>query len=219
MSTRRGRGVTSNVGSKVCTVSLERQNSENIELRLPYVILDLNSFVVTHIHCIKKLEQTLNIFLLDHDIERCAQYHCDQHVVKMILESVQILCTSLNKMELKTPYRSTHNNHPCVLWVGDSYDNFLWLKDLTLFLNDEYLHRFEKQNNHRSIDVLESISGYRYRRRGLTPFAQAMPGEYKIAGDPVAAYRRFYIAEKLSFARWTRRDKPEWIVDEKSEAA
>jgi len=155
----------------------------------------------------------MNIFLLDHDIERCAQYHCDQHVVKMILESVQILCTTLNKMGLETPYKSTHRNHPCVLWVGESFDNFLWLKDLTLYLDDEYRFRFEKQASHRSIDVLHSISGYRYARRGLTPFVQAMPVEYKIPGDTVSAYRQFYIAEKKHFARWTRRDKPQWFKD------
>ncbi|WP_231579463.1 hypothetical protein [Photobacterium iliopiscarium] len=49
----------------------------------------------------------MNIFILDHDIEKCAQYHCDQHVVKMILESVQLLCTALNKKGFTTPYKST----------------------------------------------------------------------------------------------------------------
>ena len=161
----------------------------------------------------------MNIFLLDDDIERCAQYHCDQHVVKMILESVQILCTVLNKMDLETPYKSTHKNHPCVLWVGDSFDNFLWLKDLTLFLNDEYRYRFDKPINHRSIDILKSISGYRYARRGLTPFVQAMPNEYKIPGDAITAYRHFYIAEKQCFARWTRRDKPDWFAEFEPEIA
>jgi len=155
----------------------------------------------------------LNIFLLDHDIERCAQSHCDQHVVKMILESVQILCTALNKIGMETPYKSTHRNHPCVLWVGESFDNFLWLKDLAWFLNDEYQYRFDKSEDHRSIEVLKSISSYRYARRGLTPFAQAMPGEYKIPGDAVNAYRRFYVGEKQRFARWTRREKPVWFVE------
>ena len=159
----------------------------------------------------------MNIFLLDHDIERCAQYHCDQHVVKMILESVQILCTALNKLNMQTPYQPTHNNHPCVVWVDESFDNFLWLKDLTMFLNDEYRYRFDKQRDHRSIDVLNSISGYRYARRGLTPFAQAMPSEYRIPGDPVNAYRHFYSAEKKHFARWTKRDKPAWFVELVSE--
>ena len=131
----------------------------------------------------------------------------------MILESVQIMCTVLNKMGLVTPYRSTHNNHPCVLWVGESFDNFLWLKDLTWFLNDEYQYRFDKSEDHRSIEVLRSISGYRYARRGLTPFAQAMPIEYKIPGDAVNAYRNFYVGEKQRFARWTQREKPAWFVE------
>ena len=57
----------------------------------------------------------MNIFILDEDIKTCAQYHCDQDVVKMILESVQILCTALNKKGFTTPYKSTHMKHPSVL--------------------------------------------------------------------------------------------------------
>lgn len=67
----------------------------------------------------------MNIFVLDTDTKKCARYHCDQHVVKMILESVQILCTALNKKDISTPYKSTHQKHPCVLWVEYSYDNFV----------------------------------------------------------------------------------------------
>lgn len=155
----------------------------------------------------------MNIFVLDQDIERCAQYHCDQHVVKMILESVQMLCTALNKKGETTPYKSTHQTHPCVLWVEASYDNFLWLRDLAGRLNDEYRYRYDKKENHRSIEVLDTISRFRYARKGLTPFAQAMPEEYKVPDDAVSAYRRFYIGEKLEFARWTRRDKPDWLLE------
>ena len=53
----------------------------------------------------------MNIFILDRDVTMCARYHCDQHVVKMILESVQLLCTALNKKGFDTPYRSTHIRH------------------------------------------------------------------------------------------------------------
>ena len=154
----------------------------------------------------------MNIFLLDHDIERCARYHCDQHVVKMILESMQLLCTALNKKGMETPYKSTHVKHPCVLWVEESFDNFLWLKDLTLLLNDEYRYRFDRAQDHASMRVLPLISRYRYERCGLTPFAQAMPDPYKVPGDAVSAYRRFYIGDKAHFARWTRRDVPDWFA-------
>lgn len=153
----------------------------------------------------------MNIFVLDSDIEKCAQYHCDQHVVKMILESVQMLCTALNKKGFTTPYKSTHMKHPCVLWVEDSFDNFIWLKELALALNAEYRYRFEKEIDHKSIQVLDQIDEYSYPGRGLTDFAQAMPEEYKVPGHAVRAYRQFYLGEKMAFAKWTKRPVPEWI--------
>jgi hypothetical protein len=154
----------------------------------------------------------MNIFVLDKNIETCAQYHCDQHVVKMILESIQMLCTALNKKGFTTPYRSTHTKHPCVLWVEESYDNFTWLRELALALNNEYRYRYDKDCDHKSIAVLDDIARHKYASVGLTEFAQAMPDQYKVPGDAVQAYRQFYIGEKLGFARWTMRQTPEWIM-------
>lgn len=153
----------------------------------------------------------MNIFILDKNIIKCAKFHCDQHVVKMILESVQILCTSLNKKGFTTPYKSTHINHPCVLWVEESYDNFSWLSELAFALNDEYKYRYRKTTNHSSINVLEEISKIKFESFGLTEFAQAMPDQYKVSGDAVSAYRKFYVGEKMKFAKWTRRKPPAWI--------
>ena len=152
----------------------------------------------------------MNIFVLDKNIKKCAAYHCDQHVVKMILESVQMLCTALNKKGFTTPYKSTHVKHPCVLWVEQSYDNYLWLENLAIALNDEYDYRYQKNKDHKSISVLGQIKQHRFESNGLTEFAQAMPDQYKVSGDAVTAYRQFYIGEKLSFANWTRRRRPTW---------
>ena len=154
----------------------------------------------------------MNIFVLDHDITRCAQAHCDRHVNKMILESVQMLCTALNKKGFSTPYRSTHANHPCVLWVGESYDNFQWLCRLALALNAEYRFRYGKDRDHASIAVLHQVSGHRFHSAGLTEFAQAMPERYKVPGNAVQAYRAFYRGEKAAIAQWTRRPEPAWWV-------
>ena len=154
----------------------------------------------------------MNIFVLDTDIKRCARYHCDQHVSKMILESAQLLCTALNLRGFETPYRSTHAKHPCTIWLGESYANFEWLVALTFALNDEYRYRFQKTADHASVAVVRTVAELRYESSGLTPFAQAMPDHYKVVGDPVTAYRRFYVGEKLSFARWTRRRRPRWAV-------
>jgi len=153
----------------------------------------------------------MNIFILDDNIEQCAQYHCDQHVVKMILESVQMLCTALNKKGYTTPYKSTHVKHPCVLWAEESFSNYLWLKDLANALNAEYKFRFEKESDHKSILVLGKIAEYSFEDHGLTEFPQAMPDEYKIKGDAIQAYRQFYVGEKMGFAKWTKRPKPNWI--------
>ena len=152
----------------------------------------------------------MNIFVLDQTIKTCAQYHCDQHVSKMILESVQILCTALNKKGITTPYRSTHVKHPCVLWAEQSFENFCWLKTLVEELNREYRWRYEKDQDHASMAVLAAIDIHRFEALGLTPFAQAMPDQYKNPDDPVAAYRAFYCNEKSSFATWKKREVPPW---------
>lgn len=154
----------------------------------------------------------MNIFVLDQDIERCARWHCDAHVSKMILESVQILCTALNKKGFDAPYRSTHVKHPCVLWVEASYDNFLWLARLARALNHEYRFRYRRDRDHASIAVLERIESMHFESNGLTEFAQAMPDKYKVPGDAVTAYRAFYLGEKAAFARWTRRAPPAWWI-------
>ena len=145
----------------------------------------------------------MNIFVLDRDIEKCAQYHCDQHVVKMILESVQLLCTALNKKGFDTPYRSTHVKHPCVLWVEESYGNFVWLKELTIALNAEYQFRYQKTSSHKSMSVLGEIEKFRFTDCGLTEFAQAMPDHYKIPGDAVRASSTRMLPQASTAARRT----------------
>ncbi len=154
----------------------------------------------------------MNIFVLDRDIEACARAHCDQHVNKMVLESVQLLCTALNKNGFSTPYRSTHQKHPCVMWVEESFDNFVWLRELALALNRESQWRYGRARDHASIRVLREIEIHRFAGKGMTEFRQAMPQEYKVEGDPVAAYRNFYLGEKSRFATWRKREAPDWYL-------
>jgi hypothetical protein len=47
----------------------------------------------------------------------------------------------------------------------------------------------------------------------LTPFALAMPNEFK-TDDPVESYRNYYMSEpKQKIASWKKkREKPEWYV-------
>ena len=148
--------------------------------------------------------------MLDRNIRRCARYHCDQHVVKMILESAQMMCTTLSKHGFEVPYHPTHLQHPCVLWLDESYDNFLWLKELATELNAEYRFRYQRKVDHASMRVIHQIESYRYKRCGLTEFAQVMPDEYRYRNNPVRAYRAFYNGEKLRFATWKKREPPVW---------
>jgi hypothetical protein len=155
----------------------------------------------------------MNIFVLDLDIEKCARFHCDQHVIKMILESTQIVCSALNTRGFHTPYKPTHRKHPCVLWAGESFDNLKWLISLARALNREYQYRYHKAEEHVSMRVLDQVQDVRFKSIGMTAFAQAMPEKYRAPGDPVRAYRAFYIGEKLRFARWTRRRTPRWVKE------
>ena len=153
----------------------------------------------------------MNIFVLDHDIKRCARYHADQHVVKMILEGTQMLCTVLNQSGIEAPYKSTHTKHPCTLWTGRSLTNWKWLRRLTLALNEEFRYRYRRETDHESALVTRTLPLPPISDVGLTEFAQAMPEEYRMPGDAVQAYRNFYAGEKARFAVWTRRRKPRWF--------
>lgn len=152
----------------------------------------------------------MNIFYLDEDITKCARFHCDKHVIKMILESAQILCSVLWMHDVKAPYRLTHIHHPCVIWANESLSNWLWLKDLAKALNDEYKYRFNHEKNHKSYDVILNLEVPSIIDHGLTERPQVMPDEFKQV-DPVKAYRAYYKARKREIARWTKRDIPAWF--------
>ena len=153
----------------------------------------------------------MNIFILDKNITKCARYHCDKHVVKMILESAQILCTVCNKHGIRTPYRSTHAKHPCVLWAEASIQNWRWLRRLAQVLNEEFKYRYCHQENHRSYQVIQKLREPKLPSLGLTDHPQAMPAQYRVPSNPVLAYRSYYNGMKRPIAAWTRRREPQWF--------
>jgi hypothetical protein len=157
----------------------------------------------------------MNIFVLDTDVSKAALAHCDKHVVKMILESAQMLCTVANELGVDTPYRSTHKHHPSTKWAAASKDNYLWLYNLMLALNEEFRYRFGHDHNHLSVDKflgrveLNQVLD-RLEDNGLTPFALAMPDEYK-TNDAVESYRRYYANAKKDLLTYTKRFAPLWL--------
>lgn len=152
----------------------------------------------------------MNIFILDSNIKHCAEFHADKHIIKMILESAQMLSTACRLSGIDAGYKSTHKNHPCTKWVRESLSNWLWLKLLNKELNNEYRYRYNKSVNHKSYDVILSLPLPNIPDKGLTQFPQAMPNEYKNS-NPIIAYRKYYIGEKQHFANWTKREIPYWF--------
>ena len=156
----------------------------------------------------------MNIFVLSENPREAARLHCDKHVVKMILESAQMISTTLNYYGIRGPYKTTHLNHPCTIWARQSSDNFMWLWELARSLNEEYVFRYEKYLMHLAWNKIRNtvipMKAIPWPERGLTPFAQAMPDQYKNE-NAVTAYRAYYLGEKSHLLQYTRRELPEWV--------
>jgi hypothetical protein len=155
----------------------------------------------------------MNIFVLDLDPKKCAEYHVDSHVSKMNIELAQIMCTVLNEIGYSSPYKTTHTKHPCTLWAKQSLSNYLWLRELSLELHKEFQYRYNK--THKSGIVAKSLPIPNLPDIGLTPFAQAMPDQYRHE-DAVTAYRSYYHGEKASFSTWKNGNIPEWFLTKQS---
>jgi len=156
----------------------------------------------------------MNIFVLDEDVRKCAEYHNDKHVVKMILESAQLLCGVHHMVESNTdniPYRLSHKNHPCSIWARENMSNYLWLCELGLELCKEYTFRYGKR--HKSQDVIEwCVENLPMIPDGeFTEPPKAMPEQYK-TGSVVESYRQYYIGEKKGFSKWKNRPVPSWFM-------
>jgi hypothetical protein len=160
----------------------------------------------------------MNIFFLDWDTEKCAKYHCDKHVVKMILETAQLLCgvhhmthQVTHHVTHQVPYKLSHKNHPCAIWTRESLSNYLYLCDLGLELCKEYTYRYNKR--HKSQEVIEWCLSNKpnITDKGFTLPPKAMPDEYKVV-DVVESYRNYYNGAKKDFAKWKNRDTPEWFI-------
>ena len=129
----------------------------------------------------------------------------------MPLETAQMLSTTLNHYGLVSPYKPTHKNHPCTMWTKASRENFLWLCELGIQLCAEYTYRYGRVHAcQQVIDVCRKhANACSFPAIAQTPFAMAMPGQYRDS-DAVTAYRRYYCEAKRSLFKWTGRDTPDW---------
>ena len=163
----------------------------------------------------------MNIFVLDSDPRRCAEMHCDKHVVKMILESAQMICTthhlhpSRYEKSYDIPYKQTHTNHPCNKWLRDSLFNYYWLFKLTEELNNEYKYRYDKDVDHKSWTAIKNLPIPDLPVEQMTPWARAMSDEYKIGDrtytNVIKSYHNYYINGKQHILKYTKREQPAWL--------
>lgn len=154
----------------------------------------------------------MNIFYLDHDIQKCVQYTNNRHVVKMILESFQLLSSAhhiCGQSDSPFLYRKTHANHPAAVWTRDSLENYLWLVDYTKELCREYEFRYGR--THKSAARLPFFiqNVPKIDSKGLTKRPLCMPDDCKVE-DPVESYRKYYRKEKGHLAQWKGRQIPDW---------
>lgn len=127
----------------------------------------------------------------------------------MPLEAAQLACTAVLLAGGDAPYRKTHVNHPCAIWARETAANFFWVCRYGLALCSEYTLRYGKR--HACQDVLTACIGESGRFPGgdLTPFAQAMPEQYR-SSDAIEAYRAYYRGDKRHLASWSKRTVPIW---------
>ena len=180
----------------------------------------------------------MNIFVLDRSPVMSARMLCDAHVVKMIVESCQLLSTHdrimFNLPDDDIRYKATHVSHPCRMCLSND-NNYLWLRLHLCELLNEYTRRYDKV--HASAELASACWQYTIKDdfhgygdlRGMnlvigqickySTLPKCMPDEFKVGGDDidsvVASYRNYYKFKKTSMHRfaYTNRNVPKWLLE------
>lgn len=163
----------------------------------------------------------MNIFFLDRDPATAARLHCDKHVVKMILESAQLLSTAHRVLDGEDKilpderedvlYRATHVNHPSAVWTRSGIDQYRWVHDLLYFLIYEFRARYKKPHATERLQphLLNAPHNIQWDAPWTDP-PQCMPEDVQYEDDPVTAYRDYYAKYKSDIAKWAHGPEPVW---------
>lgn len=160
----------------------------------------------------------MNIFFVDESPETAAQMMCDKHVVKMILETAQLLSTAHRILDDNTNeilYKATHKNHPSAVWVRESFLHYSWLYNHFTSLCDEYTHRYGKV--HKTDTKLRKVLRNYPQKFSIGTYSWkeppcCMPDDSKISSNTVDNYRQYYNTHKKHMHKWTNRNTPDWII-------
>ena len=159
----------------------------------------------------------MNIFFVHKDPRTSARMLCDKHICKMILESVQMLCTAWSEEEAPKTCGASHVNHPCSRWARETSGNYNWLSEHVLELSKEYTKRYGKVHAWQgAVDWLHDNNPFVVHNKPCRPMTakpQCMPAYCKVDGDPIQAYRNYYINEKSYMAKWKNSTTPKWYEE------
>jgi hypothetical protein len=148
----------------------------------------------------------MNIFYLHDNPKVSAMAMTNKHVVKMIVESAQLLSTAHHILDgpdaISGIYKKTHANHPSAVWVRESIGNYMWLRNHLYFLLNEYAERYNKKPEdhatHKTMLQLITLPKRIPSKMIKTPIRLAITNTaYHVQGDAIASYRKYYEAEKL----------------------
>ena len=163
----------------------------------------------------------MNRFIIEDTPQKIAKSLCDQHVVKMPLEEAQMLCTALwhhapEYAKEQDLYKPVHQKHPCTLWAMQTRANYIFAYKLYYEMLLEYQERYDKWHG-AGKHIIAIKEGAKYIPEGWqTPHPQCFSGLDHLKTDeqyPIKAYREFYKADKLKFARYSKgRSMPEWMA-------
>jgi hypothetical protein len=173
----------------------------------------------------------MNIFYLHANPDIAARAMTDKHVVKMILESAQLLCTAhrvidgeefiqLSKSGARLKkwrhpdtaldellYKSTHINHPSAIWARQSIENYKWLYTHFISLSEEYTRRYNKQHlSHKLLGDVLAKPPTKLSQIAITPMLVAITDtNWHVENNPLQSYRNYYVGEKLKTDKDTAR--------------
>lgn len=158
----------------------------------------------------------MNIFYLDSVPLVAAQSMYDRHVVKMCLETAQILSTAHrvldNPPDSAGYYKATHVNHPSVVWARSSDNNYNWLYYHFICLLNEYTFRYGKVHKcAQMIPILQALPANITIGLKTDPPC-CMPDEYKISDSAVINYRQYYKYGKSHLHKYTKRQPPAFLT-------
>lgn len=157
----------------------------------------------------------MNIFYIDHDPVVAASMMTNKHVVKMILESAQMLSTAHRILDgdvHPTLYKIAYKNHPSTVWTRSSKQNYMWLYRHFTALCDEYTRRYNKTH---ATDIklrhLLSLPPSNIADVGFTHPPTCMPDQYK-RSTSLDSYRTYYYYEKIKDPSYALKFKQEFSI-------